>query len=115
MTREYNTTITDFHGYLNRKSFFAVILITSILQTILKVILFPEVDEFHLNIPIHYEVLLYMLWLFILYIVTCAYAKRLNDLGWSKWNLVIIFIPIIALFVAIPCIFKKGVEHEDRV
>lgn len=115
MTKEYNTTITDFHGYLNRKSFFAVIVITSILQMILRVILLPEGDEPSLNLPLCYEVLLYMLWGFILYIVACAYAKRLNDLQWSKWNLVLIFIPIIAIFVAIPCIFKKGVEDENRV
>lgn len=107
-----NAVITDFHGYLDRKNYIAVLVIVGIIGTVLRVLLFPEADEQKFNMTSLTQALLYIIWGFIVYVEICASLKRLNDLQWNKWLVLITLIPVAALIIRIPCVFKKGVLHS---
>ncbi len=110
----YMPKAVSWKNNIHRVEFVSVVFITNIIATFSRVLYEPE--YFNLNFqPTIFVVLIGVaICFFMLYLEICAYIKRLDDLKWSKWLVLIALIPYICLFIAIPCTFMKS-KKEDGV
>lgn len=96
------------NGVIHRLEYFAILIFSAVMYKTCLLLYAPE------DLKLNYTPTTLMfsmgaiLTLFVLYIEICATIKRLKDLNWSKWLVILTLIPYVCILIRIPCLFFKG-------
>ncbi len=100
-----NNNIFSAKGRINETNYFIIMLITTIMAiSYLAFVFFKKFQNFN----IAFETIMLFVMLVNLYVQVCAIIKRLRDIKYSPWLVLLSFVPILFLVVCIPCLFAKS-------
>lgn len=101
---------------LNRKSYttslllvFAFVFVAYLLDIILYMATGTELESNKYGMPF----LLLSVIIGTIYQVMIG-VKRLHDIGRSGWELLVAFVPLVGLVIALPMLFRKGTEGNNK-
>lgn len=102
-------------GNIHRLEFICVLFVTNIIATFSRVLYEPAYFKLDFQPTIFITLIGIAICFFMVYLEICAYIKRLNDLKWSRWLVIVALIPVVCLGIAIPCTFIKSKIEDNSI
>lgn len=113
--KDFLNECNSYKGRWNRKKFWLYPLGLTLLILVPEFIILMLADNLGMNaLSMAMGVVMLISYIYIIYVSVCSYIKRLRDLDKNPWMTLLMFVPIVSLFLAIYCGFWKGTVGPNK-